>query len=265
MALRNLQRISLLVLALAAGAPSQALQLAYEPVGLGWSSAEFDRASSGVLAGVVAQARRTHQLGCSRYCDRLARLFGRLVVVARQQTPRAQALPWSLVVVRDADLHAMALAGGQVIVSEAFIDRKRLGADALAFVLAHEMAHSILEHQRQALTFARMLLPRQVPRSVADVYAEMDFDLGLLKAMEPVLQQGEFEADELGLLMSSWAGFDPRHQLEFLAAECAANAPVESVVETHPPACARLARLRERLPLAQRLLARQRQAGDAGR
>jgi Zn-dependent protease with chaperone function len=99
-----------------------------------------------------------------------------------------------------------------------------------------------------------MLLPRDVPRTVRDMYTEMDYNFALLKAMEPVMQQGEYEADELGLLLASVAGFVPERQLAFLEAEAAEDTGGQALVSTHPPARARLDRLRTALPLARRLL-----------
>ncbi|MEO7853653.1 MAG: M48 family metalloprotease [Rubrivivax sp.] len=157
---------------------------------------------------------------------------------------------------RSPDVEALALPAGQVLISEDFIDRHTPTDETLALVLAHEMAHSVLEHERKALTFARLLLPRQVPRTVRDMYVEMDFNLGLLRAMEPVLQQGEFEADELGLLMASAAGFAPAAQLHFLIREASLPPGPTPVVATHPNAAHRLDQMRLRLPLAQRLWSR---------
>lgn len=88
----------------------------------------------------------------------------------------------------------------------------REAGETLAFVLAHEMIHSILEDERQALTYAQLLLPRQIVRSVKDMYVEIELNASLLMAMEPVMQQGEYEADELGMLLASAAGFDPDTQ-----------------------------------------------------
>ena len=79
----------------------------------------------------------------------------------------------------------------------------REAGETLAFVLAHEMIHSILEDERQALTYAQLLLPRQIVRSVTDMYVEIELNASLLMAMEPVMQQGEYEADELGMLLAS--------------------------------------------------------------
>ena len=121
-------------------------------------------------------------------------MWAALVAQARTQTSRAETLPWTLSVVRLSDIEALAMAGGQVLISEYFVEQRLKTDDELAFVLAHEMAHSILEHERQALTYARLLLPRHITRSVQDMYAEIDYNLLLYRAMEPVIQQGEYEA-----------------------------------------------------------------------
>lgn len=228
-----------------------------EPLALAWSADEVERAAEGQLTAIVARARTAGQLGCTRECTRLPSIFGRLEPVARAQTARSAVLPWSLTVVRLPDVDALALPGGQVVVSEDFIEQRVPSDEALAFVLAHEMTHSILQHERQVLTYARLLLPRHVTRSVQDMYVEMDFNAGFLRSLEPVLQQGELEADELGLLLASAAGFDPDRQLAFVEAEVARDAlrPRSMVlVSTHPSAASRLAQLRERLPLARRLV-----------
>lgn len=248
---------ALALFALVTASPADAAdrwpQLAYQPVALGWSAAEVERATTGNIAPIVQRAQRDGQLGCRQSCERLPRVFERLVALARQQTPRASELAWSITVVRTPGVEAMALPGGQVLVSEAFVQASAPDEETLAFVLAHEMAHSILEHERQTLHFARMLLPGNVPRSVADMYAEIDYNFALLKSLEPVLQQGEFEADELGLLLASAAGFDPRRQLAFAEREAGRADRPEPLVRTHPPARQRLERLQQRLPLALRL------------
>ena len=233
-------------------AAAQGAQLAYEPVGLGWSPGEVERVTAVQMNALAARAEQAKQLGCTRHCERLVRVFNRLVDQARKQTVRSAALPWSLLVVGLHDIEAIAMPDGRLAISEPFIDLRLQSDEALAFVLAHEMAHSILEHERQALTFARLLLPRQSAHTVQDMYVEMDFNLSLLKAMEPVMQQGEYEADELGLLKASAAGFDPDRQLAFIDQECRSNAGSTFLLATHPPACLRLQMLQSLLPLARR-------------
>ncbi len=235
----------------AAGAQSQAL--AYEPVALGWSAAEVERVSAEQFRALVGRARQQGQLGCVDQCARVERVYRALLVQARHQSVRAHQLPWSLTVVELPDVEALAMPGGQMMISEAFLARLGDSDAALAFVLAHEMAHSILEHERQLLSYARLLLPRQVKRSVRDMYTEIDYNFALLKQLEPVMQQGELEADELGLLMASAAGFEPQQQLGFLRAEAAYPVEAHGLVATHPPIVARLRALQPRLPWAQRL------------
>ena len=216
------------------------------------SAEQVERASAAEMVALIGRAERADLLGCRAHCERLASVFARVVVEARAQTARSATLPWSLTVVRLPDLDAMAMPDGQLVISETFVDLRLRSDEALAFVLAHEMAHSILEHERQALTFARMLLPRQVARSVHDMYFELDYNIALLKAMEPVTQQGEFEADELGLLLASAAGYDPDRQLAFIEQECDADLGAVPLVATHPPVCFRMRALQSPLPLARR-------------
>ncbi len=230
-----------------------AVQLAYEPTALDWTSGEVGRIGAETLQKTIAHAARHDRLGCVQHCERLQRIFDRLIVEARQQTRRAALLPWSLTVLHHDDAGAFALPDGQVVVSETLIEDRGLSDEALAFVLAHEMAHSILEHERQLLTAGRLLLPRLVERSVPDMYVEFEFNFGLLKSLEPVLHQGEYEADELGLLLAALAGYAPARQIEFMQNEVAEDDGRRPVAATHPAATQRLLRLQERLPLAWRL------------
>jgi predicted Zn-dependent protease len=241
--------------ALPATADDRWAHLSYEPTGLDWSAAEVERATAGNFDAIIERAKRAGQLGCQLSCDRVSRIFDRLVALARVQTERSRRLPWSLTVLRSPGVEAMAMPGGQVLISEPFILSRQFDDETLAFVLAHEMAHCILEHERQTLQFARMLLPHDVPRSVADVYVEIDYNFALLKSLEPAMQQGELEADELGLLLASAAGFAPQRQLAFVEQEAAHERDSEPLVRTHPPARVRLDKLRLRLPLAERIYA----------
>ena len=228
------------------------VQYAYEPVGLGWSAQEVDRAAADRFSAMTGRAHQTEPSACGVPCQRSADVFARLVVQARAQTRRSATLPWSLTVVALPDIEAAARPEGEVVISEWFVAQRLQADEALAFVLAHEMAHSILEHERQALTYARLLLARETTRSVEDMYAELNVNWSLLWAMEPVMQQGEYEADEIGLLLASAAGYAPERQLAFMVQQCETEDSSASMVQTHPPACLRLRALQALLPLAKR-------------
>lgn len=228
------------------------MQQAYDPVALNWSAAEVERAGAVNLRAVIRRATSDGELGCALPCERVQGIFERLVEVARWQTPRAGSLRWSLQVVRTPGVEAMALPDGSLVISEAFIASSAADDPSLAFVLAHEMAHAILEHERQTLHVARMLLPAGVERNVADMYVELGHNFGLYKAIQFALQQYELEADELGLLMAAAAGFAPRRQLSFLVDE-AQRPAVGQLMQSHPSGSERLDQARLRLPLAERL------------
>jgi Zn-dependent protease with chaperone function len=245
-------RLTVSLLLMFSAATAHSVQLAYEPVGLGWSDDEVERTIAAQMDALLDRAERDRQMGCSAHCARLDRVFNRLVVQAQAQTARSATLPWSLLVVRLPDVNAIALPNGQLAISAAFVDQQLPTDETLAFVLTHEMTHSILEHERQALTYAQLLLPRLIVRSVKDMYVEIDFNASLPMAMEPVMQQGEYEADELGLLLASAAGFDPDRQIAFIESQRRNDAGHQPLVATHPPTCQRLQALQSLLPLARR-------------
>ncbi|MEO7853652.1 MAG: hypothetical protein ABIR94_15570 [Rubrivivax sp.] len=89
---RSVGGVAALLLLGLATRPSHADTLSYVPVALGWSAAEVERATSGNLRTIADKAEATQQLGCRRHCERLQRVFDRLTVQARGQSPHAAAL-----------------------------------------------------------------------------------------------------------------------------------------------------------------------------
>jgi predicted Zn-dependent protease len=201
----------------------------------------------------LRQEAEAGQLGCRRHCERIHRLFAQLADAAAQVSGDHR-MRWQLAVGTNPREDAWALSGGLLYISEAFIDSFAMDDAQLAFVLAHEMGHALLEHDNQALTLALALVPRGVTRSVESMYAQVDYDLGLALNLQPELQAEEFEADRAGLMIACVAGQDGAAQLGFLE-RLAANADDgrASLLRTHPDAVERLARARAFLPSAQRL------------
>lgn len=231
------------------------------PTGLRWSAQEVQAAALPALQAIEDRARREGLMGCTRRCAQIQRVYGRILAAVRAQGGRAAALPWRLVIVRLPGEQALALPEGQILLSEAFVESRRMSDAMLAFVLAHEMAHSVLEHERQTLTYVRALLPRHVPRSVEDMYAEMAFNAGFLRQLTPISRQMELEADELGLLLAASAGYAPPGLLAFMAGEAALDGERTAMFDSHPSASQRLDHLRLRLPLARRVWQASRAAG----
>jgi Zn-dependent protease with chaperone function len=174
-------------------------------------------------------------------------------VISAQQEGRGHPFVLTLHGVQSDDLDAFSVPGGTLVLSEDFVRRRQLDDGQLAFVLAHEASHVLLEHERQALTAALSLPPGNVSRTVDDIYVEFGFNISVVRLLEPVMHQAEYEADEVGLLLAALAGYEPAQQLRFMEFEADAEAPRAAVVSTHPRATSRLARLQTRLPLAVRI------------
>jgi predicted Zn-dependent protease len=152
---------------------------------------------------------------------------------------------WQLAIGTDPREDAWSLSGGRVYISEAFIEDNALGDAGIAFVLGHEMGHALLQHENEALTVAMALIPRGFSRSVENVYAELDFNLGLALKLQPELQAEEFEADRAGMLIGGAAGFDPDGLLSYLERLARESTGERPMLGTHPQAAERLVRARQ--------------------
>jgi Zn-dependent protease with chaperone function len=246
-------RLSLsVVLACAPIVSAKAGLLDFASPGLAWSATAVRTASERV-ADVEQTTRNRIARDCLTHCVSIERAWSALLAAARAHAELDHMPDLSLVAVQHDDIEAQSLPGGQVVVGEPFIRRRGLTEPEIAFVLAHEIAHVLHQHERQLLTSALALLPRDVPRTVGDVYVEMDFNMSLLRSLEVVMYQAEFEADETAMYLTALAGYEPSDTLRFLETENAMERTTARVLSTHPSAASRLESARRSLPLALRL------------
>jgi putative metalloprotease len=217
--------------------------------------AALERYAARTVGRRVAQAEKAGELGCRRYCEMMARAFAKVAAVAREQgEPEGGALQWRLVVTITRGEAALSLPGGYVVVSEDMIASLNLNEAELAFILSHEVAHVLMQHEAEALEFLQATLtPRGLSRSVFDLYAELDYNAAALLRIESLMQSGELEADHAGLLLGAQAGYPPSAMLSALAKMAAGEQRRAGIVNTHPRMAARLARLQAVLPVAERL------------
>jgi len=231
-----------------------AIQLIDAAMGLAWSASEVEQTGASAATAVLNKAADAKQGQCRSHCEAIERVWLRLAaVISAQQEGRARPFLLRLHVVQSDDIDAFSVPDGTLVLSEEFVRRRKLDDSQLAFVLAHEASHVLLEHERQALTAALSLLPRDVSRTVDDMYVEFGFNIAVVRLLEPVMHQAEYEADEVGLQLAALAGYAPAEQLRFMELEVDTDAQRAAVVSTHPTATSRLARLQMRLPLAERI------------
>lgn len=179
-------------------------------------------------------------------------MWERLLPIIASQKAQTLAQP-RLEIVTSKDLDALSFAEGTIVLSESFVSRLDLDADQIAFVLAHEVAHVLLQHERQTLTSVMALMPANHRRSASELYSEMEAHyFSMDDGLAVIAHQAEFEADEVGLEIAALAGFDPHKQLEFMY-KLARVPRGQSLLSTHPDVALRLERLLAVMPLAVRL------------
>lgn len=250
-----MRKLAALLLALAwLGAQGQSLRVAEPSVGLAFSVVEVNRSAESSRARVLQDMERSGTHGCVAYCAVLAKVWGALLPVIQRQQPDI-ASPLRLVVTTADEVDAMSFPDGTIVISEPFIRRMGLGEEQMAFVLAHEAAHVLLQHERQTLTSMLALMPSALKRTPRDLYTELEFRyFALSDSLSVVYHQVELEADEVGLQLAALAGFAPDAQLRFME-QLSQRETRQTMLVMHPAAALRLQRLRDLLPLARRVFA----------
>lgn len=233
--------------ALAGAAP--AVQLFDAPTHLRFSAQEVSEA-----AREYGAPREPALAACDARCTRVQRIWQRLLPVALSQ-PRVQAAPPQLSVVESGS-SAYARADGVVVFPLALAESLALTDAEIAFVLAHEMVHVLLEHEREILTAADALMRPDVKRSAADIYGALAYDLGLSLKTGFLMQAVELEADAFGLQLAALAGYDPAQQIGALAKLLDPPGAQRVLLPTHPNDAHRLQQVQVTLPAARTLFCR---------
>lgn len=165
------------------------------------------------------------------------------------QTERPQ-LPWRFGVTDDPDVNAFATPGGTILITRGLYQKLRNEGE-LAGVLAHEIAHVLRKHQLKAIKSA---LGREWQLELAQAVAERKNtrDAGLsLKAFTAGTElfargldkNDEFEADRMGLVIATRAGYNPFGlvgSLQTLDAVNPQDGAVALMFKTHPTPAKRL-------------------------
>ncbi len=168
--------------------------------------------------------------------ERVRRLCARLIPQAEQLKPEATAWAWEVHVTSDPEVAAYSMAGGKLLVGSHFIDSYRLSDAELSVALAHELAHVIAEHVREQLSMAASFNPPppHVTRTVADVIATMQSDIGVYLRLQPLSRLQEMEADDIGVELAARAGTPPAAIRSFYRKITSVDA-AQSIFDTHGP------------------------------
>lgn len=196
----------------------------------------------------------------SQYRSRVDRVCRAIVLEA---TKSAQDLPplseWEWVVFDEDDtVNAFAMPGGKIGVFTGILKLAE-SDDELAVVLGHEVAHVAARHGNERFSYQLLIVGGGVALGVATHDQSSEKQAAILTAYGitttlgaalPFSRRDESEADHIGLLYSSRAGFDPRASIPFWQKMGAQGVNPPEFISTHPSHQTRIRRLTELMPEA---------------
>jgi predicted Zn-dependent protease len=165
---------------------------------------------------------------------------------------------WEFNLVDDAQANAFCMPGGKIVVYTGILPIT-LDETGLGVVLGHEVGHAIAKHanermsQQMALDYSGAALGSLLDKSSAKVkdVGSVVWGLGTqVGVMLPFNRKQELEADHLGLILMSIAGYDPHLAVPFwerMAQQGSANI---EFLSTHPSDKTRISEIQKELPEA---------------
>ena len=145
---------------------------------------------------------------------RVARITGRLVSIAVADFPESADWKWSVAIVDDREtVNAWCMAGGRMAVYTGLFDQLKLTDDEFAQIMGHEISHALANH-----TAERMSRAMATAAGVAVIGAASDNSgaamvgaavLANVALTLPNSREAENEADVMGMVIATKAGYDP--------------------------------------------------------
>ncbi|MDR2470196.1 MAG: M48 family metallopeptidase [Tannerella sp.] len=166
-------------------------------------------------------------------------------------------LNWEFNLVKDAHANAFCMPGGKIVVYEGLF-LLVTSDDELAVVIGHEVAHAIAKHGNERMSqalvtqFGATVLSEALNKRSEAVRALGGAVFGLgaqYGVMLPFSRKHEYEADYMGLILMTMAGYKPETAVTFWQKMAAGNkdTPPE-ILSTHPSDAHRIAEIQRKLP-----------------
>ena len=173
---------------------------------------------------------------------------------------------WEFTTIKDQSVNAFCMPGGKIVVFEGLLPLVAT-EDELAVVIGHEVAHAVAKHSNERMS---QEILAQVGASIVDMALSQRtavvkqiggtvFGLGAqLGVMLPYSRQHEYEADYLGLIFMTLAGYNPNSALTFWQKMSAmsGNSNSSDFMSTHPSDSKRIAEIKRHLPEMEKIRGR---------
>ncbi|WP_316842405.1 M48 family metallopeptidase [Pedobacter gandavensis] len=174
-----------------------------------------------------------------------------------------QGFNWEFNLIDSKEVNAWCMPGGKVAVYSGILPIAKDDA-GLATVMGHEIAHAIAQHSSERASQATLaqaggsLLGAATSgkSQMAQSIINQAYGLGAQGfVLLPNSRKQELEADQLGLIFMSMAGYDPTSAISFWQRMAAASAGAQKPSEflsTHPSDATRIAQIQRLLPEAKK-------------
>ena len=164
---------------------------------------------------------------------------------------------WDFKLVKDNQVNAFCMPGGKIVVFEGLLPLTA-SDDELAVVIGHEIGHAVAKHSNErmsqevlaqyggAIVDAALSTKSAIFQTVGNTVFGLGAQVGV---MLPYSRQHEYEADHLGMILMTLAGYNPESAISFWQKMSAEGSGSSSdFLSTHPSDEKRIAELQRRLP-----------------
>lgn len=143
------------------------------------------------------------------YEDRLVSVMNRLIPYTAHYLDNGRKINWSITLQSNRKINAYALDNGAIFISSALYYQD-LADDNLAVIISHEMAHAIRQHNREAMSWKKVVAPSLlaaafVTNGATAYVSSLTHDIYGNTYSRTI----EKEADIIGLDLLARAGYNP--------------------------------------------------------
>jgi len=156
---------------------------------------------------------------------------------------RVSSLKWEFNLVNDKTVNAWCMPGGKVVFYSGIIPMCK-DAQGIAVVMGHEIAHAVARHGNERMSEALIaqygsaaldIALQKEPAKTKSLYMNaygIGAQYGLIL---PFSRKQEYEADKLGLIFMTMAGYDPNESVKFWQRmKASESSGVPEFLSTHP-------------------------------
>lgn len=189
---------------------------------------------------------------------------GKRIAAATEQYLKANGMAdevknfaWEFNLVKDKQVNAFCMPGGKIVVYEGLLPLVA-SDDELAVVVGHEVAHAVAKHSNERMSqqimaqYGAAILGAAVQNKSAAIQnvATTVYGIGAqYGVMLPFSRKHESEADYMGLVFMTMAGYNPDVAVNFWTKMSAGkNGTPPEFMSTHPSDATRIADIKRALP-----------------